>query len=145
MKTHVREIEIKGDYGPAFIRMRMPNGDLKRRFLQHLLQDGVVIPSEEINKILLEVLKELNDAYHTIRFLNNLNEGLEEEIEQFVEDIDAISEKHIGEVEGLESHVEDLKEEISDLQADMAMMNRDKEDLEAIVPYALVDKPRPVD
>ena len=50
MKTSVDNISIRGEFGSTTIGMRMPNGDLKRRFLVRLLESDVVIPSKRVNR-----------------------------------------------------------------------------------------------
>ena len=118
MKTDVKNIAINGDYGIVPISMRMPNGDLKRRYLRRLLEYGVVIPSEQVNRLLLEVLIELDTSYHIIRSLGEENDCL-------IEGIDIIDEKYEGEIENLESRIESLEDDVNDLQADMAVMYRE--------------------
>lgn len=120
MKTSVKSISINGDYGVIVIPIRQkPGGDLKRRYLKRLLEYGQVIPSEQVNKILLEVLQELETAYTTIRDLNRIACNL-------IDVSDEVSESY-------ETEIQELHEDIADLQADLAELNAKKESNETFL------------
>ncbi|MBQ3275334.1 hypothetical protein IJH46_02830 [Candidatus Saccharibacteria bacterium] len=119
MKTSVDNISIRGEFGSATIRMRMPNGDLKRRFLVGLLQSDVVIPSKRVNRLLLETLLELDVAYRGQRTLAEANADL-------ADLLDATTASYEGEIEDFMSEINDLQDEVNDLQADLAAMHQEK-------------------
>ena len=119
MKTSVDNISIRGEFGSATIGMRMPNGDLKRRFLVRLLQSDVVIPSKRVNRLLLETLRELDAAYRGQRMLAEANADL-------ADLLDATTASYEGEIEDFMSEINDLQDEVNDLQADLAAMHQEK-------------------
>ena len=123
MKTNVKSISINGDYGVVVIPMQQqPGGNLKRRYLQRLLECGQVIPSEQVNQILLEVLQELNAAYGAIK-------EQEDEICDLLEELEDLEEtelEHLGTEEEMLNDIEALKADVEDLQADMAELAREK-------------------
>ena len=64
MKTSVRAVMVKDENGLLKeIVIRMPNGDLKRRFLVSLLKQGALVPTTSANKLLFEVLAALDTEY----------------------------------------------------------------------------------
>jgi len=59
MKTRVDGIRVKDDYGIVhYVSCRCPNGDFKRKFITMLANEADVVPTEEIVRLLGEVLKE---------------------------------------------------------------------------------------
>lgn len=116
MKTSVKSITINGDYGVVVIPMQQqPGGNLKRRYLQRLLECGQVIPSEQVNRILLEVMQELNAAYIVI---NEQWDG----ICDLMDELEEAETEHMDAEEEMLNDIEELKADVEDLQADMAAM-----------------------
>ena len=120
MKTSVKSISINGDYGVVVIPMQQqPGGNLKRRYLQRLLECGQVIPSEQVNRILLEVMQELNAAYTVI----NEQWG---EICDLMDELEEVETEHMDAEEEMLNDIEELKADVEDLQADMAVLACEK-------------------
>lgn len=120
MKTSVKSISINGDYGVVVIPMQQqPGGNLKRRYLQRLLECGQVIPSEQVNRILLEVLQELNAAYGAIK-------EQEEEICDLLNGLEEIEWEYVEVEKEMQDSIEELMADVEDLQADMAELASEK-------------------
>ena len=120
MKTSVKSISINGDYGVVVIPMQQqPGGNLKRRYLQRLLECGQVIPSEQVNRILLEVLQELNAAYGAIK-------EQEDEICDLLNGLEEIEWEYVETEKEMQDSIEELMADVEDLQADMAELAREK-------------------
>ncbi len=120
MKTSVKSISINGDYGVVAIPMQQqPGGNLKRRYLQRLLECGQVIPSEQVNRILLEVLQELNAAYGAIK-------EQEDEICDLLNGLEEIEWGYVETEEEMQDGIEELMADVEDLQADMAELASEK-------------------
>lgn len=120
MKTTVESIMVQNNRGIMRVGIRMPNGDLKRRFIMSLLKKGAVLPQAVVNRVLLEVLQELDTIYRSRR-------GWADKALELRGAIDVINEKAIGDAEtcdareaDLREENVDLREEINDLHADMA-------------------------
>ena len=101
MKTTIESIMVQNDHGIVPVRIRMPNGDLKRRFLRSMLENGSVLPQVVVNKILLEILRELDSVYRTRRVY--MDTALE-----LKGVVDAINEKWHSDVEVHEAENADL-------------------------------------
>ena len=120
MKTSVKSISINGDYGVVVIPMQQqPGGNLKRRYLQRLLECGQVIPSESVNRILLEVMQELNVAYCAIKEQEDVIYNLLDELEE-------VESEHMAAEEEMLDDIEELRADVEDLQADMAELASSK-------------------
>ena len=113
MKTTVESIMVQNNRGIVRVGIRMPNGDLKRRFIMSLLKKGAVLPQAVVNRVLLEVLQELDDLYRSR--LGWADKALE--LQGFAELLD---EKTSGEIEALEARNTELGEDLGDIQADIA-------------------------
>ncbi len=120
MKTSVKSISINGDYGVVVIPMQQqPSGNLKRRYLQRLLECDQVIPSESVNRILLEVMQELNVAYRAIKEQEDVICNLLDELEE-------VESEHMAAEEEMLDDIEELRADVEDLQADMAELASSK-------------------
>lgn len=89
----------------------------------NLLRHEVVIPSLRVNRLLLEVLNELDAAYRAQAVLS-------EDAESAWEALDVLNDKHEGEIEELLGEIDELKDDVSDLQAEIAEMAHAKKLLE---------------
>ncbi len=59
MKTGVNTILVRDDLGiEKRIRCRCPNGDFKRKFVMRLINEGALLPTEDVVALLGEVLAE---------------------------------------------------------------------------------------
>ena len=119
MKTMIRSINVQNDHGIVSVGIRMPNGDLKRKHLMKMLKDGAVLPQVAVNRILLEVLNELDGLYSSRR-------GWVEKALELRGAIDVVEEKCNGDIETCVAEKNELLGEVDDLHADMADMYFDK-------------------
>lgn len=115
METMIESIDVQNDHGIVPVTIRMPNGDLKRKFLMSMLKKGAVLPQVAVNKILLEVLYELDRVFDSRR-------AWAEKALELQSTADAMGEKWEGEVETCEALNSELCEEMGDMGADMAQL-----------------------
>lgn len=67
MKTNVHCIVIEGKYSPAVVNIRTAEGNLKWHFLRTLLRRGQLIPSEQTNRLILELLEQMKMDRRAVR------------------------------------------------------------------------------
>lgn len=69
MKTEVAAIKVvrPDELGSNWIQIRTPDGQLKRKFLEKLLRDGVVVPSSAVLSLLAEMMQENHRLRKEIR------------------------------------------------------------------------------